>query len=274
MENGLLKIFFDNIEELRRTAIRLAIPIIVSFCIFLMFDLRLYTFYGYTFWFLYPDPYRNIGAQMLSAIILHVVGTKFKLLALRPTDGVVADFYACMFLSVIFTSPNIFYQISRFVGPALKANERELFRIITIPALILFIVGSSIGIIYVAPLMFDILYNFDVGIGVQPTMGISSFVSFFLIYVLSFGASFETPVIMVGLTYMGIVKSETWKAGWRYAVVGALIFGVIFSPGVIGFTMMLLAIPIIVLYFAGIYISVRIEKKRVNAQPIPGKVDS
>ena len=69
MENGLLKIFFDNIEELRRTAIRLAIPIIVSFCIFLMFDLRLYTFYGYTFWFLYPDPYRNIGAQMLSAII-------------------------------------------------------------------------------------------------------------------------------------------------------------------------------------------------------------
>ncbi len=120
------------------------------------------------------------------------------------------------------------------------------------------------GFYFVAPLMFRILYDFDLGVGAQPTMSITSFVSFFFIYVLSFGLSFETPVIMVGLTYLSIVPASYWRKNWRYAIVAALIFGVIFSPGVTGFTMILLAIPIIALYFVGIYASQRTERRKNN----------
>ncbi|MCL4350000.1 MAG: Sec-independent protein translocase TatC [Candidatus Thermoplasmatota archaeon] len=266
MEDGLLKIIFDNIDDLRKTVTRIAIPIIVLFCIFLMADVRTITAFGTTFWILYPDPYQNVGAQFLTIMEVHTIGNKFTLLAIKPTDGVVADFYSVMFLALILTSPFTSFEISKFVGPALKANEKQLFRMITVPSVILFIAGSLIALVYVAPLMFDILYSFDIGVGANATMSINYFISFLLIYVLSFGLAFETPVIMVGLTYMGLVKAQTWKLGWRYAVVAALVFGLVFSPGVTGITMMLLAIPIIILYFAGIVVSSRVEKKRNGLQ--------
>ncbi|MHB1439858.1 MAG: Sec-independent protein translocase TatC [Cuniculiplasma sp.] len=266
MENGPLKVITSNIDELRFRTIRIVVPILVFFSIFLLFDLRFYRAivgsYSLTIPYFYPDPYENMGAQFLKLIIDHVITEPFKLLAIKPTDGVVADFYSCLFLAIIFTSPNISYQTGKFIGPALKASEKKIIRTTLLPALVLFLAGSLIGIYFVAPLMFRILYEFDLGVGAQPTMSITSFVSFFFIYVLSFGISFETPVIMVGLTYLAIVPASYWRKNWRYAIVAALIFGVIFSPGVTGFTMMLLAIPIIILYFVGVYASARMEKRK------------
>ncbi len=268
MENGPLKVITNNIDELRFRVIRIVVPILVFFSIFLLFDLR--SFYidlgsiSFHFPFIYPDPYENMGAQFLKLIIDHVITEHFQLIAIKPTDGVVADFYSCLFLSIIVTSPNISYQTGKFIGPALKASEKHLIKTTIYPALILFLIGALVGFYFVAPLMFRILYDFDLGVGAQPTMSITSFVSFFFIYVLSFGLSFETPVIMVGLTYLSIVPASYWKKNWRYAIVAALIFGVIFSPGVTGFTMILLAIPIIALYFVGIYASQRTERRKNN----------
>ncbi len=262
MEDGPFKVILDNIEDLRLLVIRSGIPLLFFFVIFLMFEAREITIFGQNIPLIYPDPYDNMGAQFLKVLISHVITENFQLLAIKPTDGVVADFYACLFLSVLVTSPNFYFQLSRFIGPALKTNEKEMLRVTLIPALALFLIGAFIGIYFVAPLVFKILYQFDIGVGAQPTMSITSFVSFFLIYVIAFGLSFETPVIMVGLTSMGVVNAKYWQDNWRYAVVAALIFGVIFSPGVTGVTMMLLAIPIIILYFVGISASRRVQKKK------------
>ena len=266
MENGPLKVITNNIDELRFRVIRIVIPVLVFFSIFLLFDLRFFNIIigsrAVSFPYIYPYPYENMGAQFLKLIIGHVIVEPFLIIAIKPTDGVVADFYSCLFLSIIVTSPNISYQIGKFIGPALKASEKHLIKTTMYPALALFLVGAMIGFYFVAPLMFRILYYFDLGVGSQPTMSITSFVSFFFIYVLSFGLSFETPVIMVGLTYLSIVPASYWRKNWRYAIVAALIFGVIFSPGVTGLTMLLLAIPIIALYFVGIYAAERVEKRK------------
>ncbi|MDA8143372.1 MAG: twin-arginine translocase subunit TatC, partial [Thermoplasmatales archaeon] len=58
---------------------------------------------------------------------------------------------------------------------------------------------------------------------------------------------------------------------WRYAVIGALIYGMIFSPGVLGFTMMLMALPMMLLYFSGIYFARRYERnaKIKESEPVP-----
>ncbi len=266
MESGPIKVIANNIDELRYRLIRILVPILILFSFFLFFELKFYPtvryFYFSSFPYPYPDPYNNMGAQFIKLIISHIVTQGFVIFAIKPTDGVVADFYSCLFLAIIVTSPNISYQLGKFIGPALKANERRVIRTTLVPSLVLFLSGAIVGVLYVAPLMFKILYQFDLGVGSQPSMSITSFVSFFLIYVLAFGLSFETPVFMVGLTYLNIVPSGYWVAHWRHAIVVALIFGVIFSPGVTGFTMMLLAIPIIALYFVGILATKRLEKRR------------
>lgn len=270
MESGPIKVIANNIDELRYRLVRTVVPILVVFSFFLFFQARFFPIDSFSFIkfipYPFPDPYHNMGAQLLKLIIAHTITEKYQLIAIKPTDGVVTDFYACLFLSIIVTSPNITYQVAKFIGPALKTNERRLIKTTLIPALVLFLLGASIGVYFVAPLMFRILFEFDLGVGAQPTMSISSFVSFFFIYVLSFGLSFETPVVMVGLTYLNLVPSNYWFAHWRYAIVIALVFGLIFSPGVTGITMMLLAIPIIVLYFVGVAASRHIEKKKKMKQ--------
>ena len=269
MEESPLRLITSNVEELRKVLINILKVFFVFFLLFFFFKEQPIVIYGYNIPFIYPSPYYNMGDQLFGAIRYHLIHKEFTLILINSTDGVVADLYSCLFLTLIFSSPWITYQLSTFVGPALKANEKAALKQVLIPAILLFIFGSFIGLYYVAPDVFTILYYYDSGLGAQPTMSITSFVSFFLIYVLTFGMAFETPIVMIGVTRAGLVPSDYWFKNWRYAVVGALIFGVIFSPGMIGFTMMLLAIPIILLYFVGAYVSRKFEKKDQDVIDVP-----
>ena len=122
------------------------------------------------------------------------------------------------------------------------------------------------GIYFFLPDLFRIFYLYDVGLGAVPDLSISKLVSFIFIYTLIFGLSFEVPVFMVMLSRFGVISASYWKEKWRYAVVGALLFGLILSPGVTGFTMMAMAIPMILLYFAGIYFARKAELKYSTEQ--------
>ncbi|MGE9811204.1 twin-arginine translocase subunit TatC, partial [Ferroplasma acidiphilum] len=126
---------------------------------------------------------------------------------------------------------------------------------------------------FIAPILFKIFASFDIGVGADVTMGISSFVSFMFMYTIAFGLSFEIPVFMVGLSRFGIVTADTWKKNWRYAVIGSLVYGMIFSPGVTGFTMVVIAIPMIALYFAGIHFAINAEKKFEEDQAYSNSAD-
>lgn len=263
---GYIRIFLNHIDELRRRVINILKAFGIFFVIFLIFDIRYITFFGIRFPFLYPDIFTNIGAQFLTAIEAHVLPVGFKVLTLNPTDGVIADFYSCMFLAIIFSIPVVVDQIAKFLTPGLKKKERQALRSVVVPGSLLFFAGAFVGIWIFLPELFRIFLDYDIGLSVQPYLSIRSFVNFVLIYVLGFGLSFEVPVFMVMLSRFEIVTAEYWASKWRYAVVGALIFGLIFSPGVTGFTMMALAIPIIILYFGGIYFARRAEKKVAQDQ--------
>lgn len=260
-DEEFLPIIFRNIDELRYRLIRILEVFGFFFIFFLIFAIRQYSLFGHTFPFFAFDVYHNIPAQLLQLLEKHVLPKETTLLVLSPTDGVSANVYTALFLALIFSMPNIVYQLAKFIGPALKKSEKALIRTITVPASALFAAGAFMGLWFVAPELFQIFHNFNVGLGADSSLGIMSFVSFLLLYVVSFGVAFEIPVFMYGLTRSGMVQSETWYKHWRYAVVGSLIFGMIFSPGVLGFTMMVMSLPMIALYFAGAYFARRYEKK-------------
>lgn len=259
--DGYLRHFLQHFDELRERTIRIFALFGIFFCLFLIFDIRNVTLLSATFPFVYPDFYRNIGAQFLSLIEGYILPTGYHVITLNPTDGLTADLYSCMFLALIFTVPVIVDQVGKFIAPGLKKNEFTALKSVVVPGSLLFLAGSLMGLFVVAPPLFNIFFQYDVGLGAVPNLSLTNFVSFILLYVLTFGLSFEVPVFMVMLSKFGIVSSEYWWKNWRYAVVGALIFGLIFSPGVIGISMMMLALPVIGLYFGGIYFARRAERK-------------
>lgn len=262
--DGYLQLFLKHFDELRERILRVFTLFAIFFCLFLVFDIRNITMFSMTFPFLYPDFYTNIGAQFLTLIEHHILPTGYDVITLNPTDGLTADLYSCMFLALIFTIPLVVDQIGKFLAPGLKKSEAMALKSIVIPGSLLFLAGALMGLLVVAPPLFNIFFQYDVGLGAVPNLSLTNFVSFILLYVLTFGASFEVPVFMVMLTKFGIVSSEYWSRNWRYAVVGALVFGLIFSPGVIGFSMIMLALPVIALYFGGIYFARRAEQKEAT----------
>ncbi len=228
---------------------------------------------GHRFLFIYPDPYDNIGAQALLLLRDHILPSGTKLLIIKPVDGVMADFYTCIALAVMISMPVIIYHVAKFVTPALKESEVALLKSIIIPASLLFFAGAFVGVYFIAPELFRIFTAFDVGLGASPTVSVSSFTSFLFMYIIAFGLSFEIPVFMTGLSRFGIVTAKTWRENWRYAVIGALVYGMIFSPGVTGFTMVIIAIPMIALYFGGIYFAEKAEKKFESSENPSGSAD-
>ncbi|MCY0851219.1 MAG: Sec-independent protein translocase TatC [Thermoplasma acidophilum] len=261
MPSELLDIIQKNIDELRMRAVRALIAFFVFFLIFFTFKFEYVTFLGHRIVILYPDPYDNAGAQFLRLSEYHVLPKDVELIALKPTDAMVADIYSVMFLALLFSMPVIVMEAAKFISPGLKKREIQTIRSLGIPAAALFAVGSLFGFWYVFPVLFRIFFYFDFAVGSSPTMGIANYTSFFFIYIVSFGLSFEMPVIMVALTKLKIVPASFWLRNWRYAVVGSLIFGLVFSPGVLGVSMMIMAIPMMALYFVGAFIAKRVEKR-------------
>lgn len=261
-DEEFLPLIFRNLQEIRERLTRILILFGLLVSLFLVVRIQNLTILGYTFPFLYPSIYHNISTQFLVLVEQHVLPKGTTVFVLKPADGVVADLDISMFLGLIFTMPLIVKEIGEFVGPALKRREKDALRSVVLPATALFTAGAVIGLWYVAPPLFDIFNGYDVGLGAASTLSLMSFISFLTIYTISFGISFEVPVFMVGLTRTGMVSAKFWREHWRHAIIGALIFGMIFSPGVIGFTMVIMALPIITLYVGGIYFAERAERKR------------
>lgn len=267
-DEEFLPLIFRNLQEIRERLTRVLILFSAFVALFLVVRIQNLSVLGFTFPFFYPSIYHNLSTQFLVLIEHHVLPKGTTVFVLKPADGVVANLDISMFLALIFTMPLIVKEIGEFVGPALKKREKDALRSVIVPATLLFTAGAVIGLWYVAPPLFGIFNGYDVGLGAASTLSLMSFISFTTIYTITFGLSFEVPVFMVGLTRTGMVSAKFWRDHWRHAIVGALIFGMIFSPGVIGFTMVIMALPIIILYVGGIYFAERAERKRKEEETI------
>lgn len=269
-EKSILSTFLDHFEELRSRFIKVLIPFFIFALIFMGFRFDLMHISGFWILYPYPDVYQNAAAQFIKLLEVILLPAGMQIIVLKPADAVVADLYSSMFLALLFTMPVIVDQAGKFIGPGLREREQIAISKVTWPATILFTIGAFLGLLVVAPELFKIFYSFDLGLGAQADINLLNFVNFVLIYIAAFGFSFELPVIMVGLTRVGLVPTQFWKKHWRYAVVGAFAFGMIFSPGVTGFTMVIMAIPVIILYFGGIYFAGRAESERKSTEELQG----
>ncbi len=118
----------------------------------------------------------------------------------------------------------------------------------------LFVGGVAYAYYLFFPIMFAFLAGNAVGAGFQPTYSISMWAQFIFLLSLSFGLAAQLPLFMSTLSYTGIVKYETFRDKWKYAVVGIFVFGALFSPPD-PFTQIMWAVPLVSLYAISLYIT-------------------
>ena len=108
----------------------------------------------------------------------------------------------------------------------------------------------------VYPLSFRFLFNLG---SAEPLISIKEYLSFFIQTSLAFGVLFETPLIIAGLSALGIVRTEQLKRRRREAVIVLAVLAALATPPDV-LSMLFLLGPLYLLYEASIFISSLFEK--------------
>lgn len=158
-----------------------------------------------------------------------------------------------VFLGFIASSPWWLYQVWAFVAPGLTRKERRYTLGFLSAAVPLFACGVALGLGILGPAV-RILSGF-VPDGSTNLIDADSYLMFAMRLILAFGVAFVFPVVMVGLTWVGLVPVRTWRRGWRWAVLIIFVFAAIATPTADAVTMLVLAVPMCALYFAAMGIA-------------------
>ena len=118
---------------------------------------------------------------------------------------------------------------------------------------LLFYIGMAFAYFVVFPLAFGFLAN-TAPEGVQVSTDIASYLSFVMALFMAFGVSFEVPVAIVLLCWMGITSPEDLRKKRPYVLVGAFVVGMLLTPPDV-FSQTLLAIPMYCLFEIGVFFS-------------------
>ena len=174
----------------------------------------------------------------------------------------------CGFASAIVTAPFWLYQVWAFVLPGLYAQERKMTRVFTSVAGPLFIGGVVLGYVTL-PVALEVLISFNPD-GVTNLIDFNDYLQFFTRTLFVFGLAFNIPVFVVLLNFAGVVKGSALKAYRPWIIIGTFIFAAVATPSADPFTMTLMAVPMVVLFFLSEAIARYNDRRRARRAPNAG----
>ena len=253
-----------HLEELRKRLLRIVLVIGIITAFILTFHAEPIQVGQITLYYPSPEPLNNIAAQITNHMKFNLVPENVQLIQTAPGQAFFAQVYIAALVGIVVGMPVIIRELVGFIKPALKENEINVSRSISIPALGLFIAGCIFSYNFVIPYILEFLYRYGESAGLVTFLNIMDFVTFVLQFLLAFGFSFQLPLVMYAISASGMVDSDFWRKNIRYAIVVIVIFGAVITPDGSGVTMWFIAVPMIVLYVAGMIIIERKERKKLN----------
>ncbi|MDG5799570.1 twin-arginine translocase subunit TatC [Marinilabiliaceae bacterium ANBcel2] len=255
--------FLDHLEELRWHIIR-------SFLAILIFAALAFVFKTFLFDVIImgpsrPDFFTNrvlcTLAESLDIPILCINQEQLLFQNIRMAGQFTMHIWISFIAGAVVAFPYIFWEFWRFIRPALYENEVKHSRGAIFSASILFSLGILFAYFIITPLSVYFLGNYQVSESVENIINFGSYVSTISSIVLASGIMFELPVFIFFLSKVGLVTAEFLRKYRKHAIVIVLgLAAVITPPDMI--SQIMVCLPLLILYEAGIIIAKRVEKKR------------
>ena len=158
----------------------------------------------------------------------------------------------------IIAFPYVFWELWRFIQPALHQGEQKHAKGVVFYTSFLFLLGVLFGYYMVAPLSVQFLGNYQVSTQVANQINLNSFISTVTTVCLSNGIIFQLPVVVYFLSKLGIVTPNILRTYRKHALVGVLILSAIITPPDI-MSQVLVSFPLLILYEISIKISAKFQ---------------
>ena len=153
------------------------------------------------------------------------------LISLGPLETITIYFMVCLVTGLVLVSPWVFYQGWAFVAAGLYRHERHYVKKYLPISIGLFLAGVFLCFGFVLPITLGFLLEFNVWLGVAPTLRLSEWMSFATILPLVFGIAFQTPLVMLFLERIGIFTVDDFRAKRKISILIITIAAAILTPG-------------------------------------------
>lgn len=185
--------------------------------------------------------------DLIPSDVLLVASDPITALTVQTKISLLAAF-VCMF-------PYLLYLFFTYLSPALYIQEKKILMISLLPSVFLFAGGALFSYRYLIPLVFKVLFSFNVTLGVTSFFNANDFINWVLALIFIVGTLFQLPVLMCILSLFKIVHPSFWHKYWKIATLISLGIFAIIIPDVSGIAMIGMTIPMLVLYMAGTFLS-------------------
>ena len=244
----------EHLEELRTRTLRVAVVIIVITIFAMTFDLRPIQVGGITLVYPYPDPLHNISIRLTFFMQESLLPEEVSLIQTAPGQAFFSQIYVSVLIGLTVAIPLITREIAAFISPAISSKTKIGLRNVFLPSVVLFIGGIAFSYILLIPYVLNFLYNYGEALNAATFLTIDNFISFVLQFFLGFGIAFQLPIVMYGISLTGAISPSFWRVNFRYAALLLVIFGALITPDGSGVTMWFIAIPMVLLYLAGMLV--------------------
>jgi sec-independent protein translocase protein TatC len=205
-------------------------------------------------------PFANKLYALLAQPLLDKLPKGGQLIATQVASPFFAPMKLAFFAALMLSMPWLLYQAWAFVAPGLYQREKKLALPLLASALTLFYAGCAFAYFLVLPMVFGFLAKVTPA-GVAMMTDIGAYLDFVLVMFLAFGLAFELPVALVILALLGWVTPAQLREARGYAVVGIFVIAAIVTPPDV-VSQLMLAIPMVLLYEAGILAAMLVTPRR------------
>jgi len=260
--------FLDHLEELRKRLFKAMIPVI-------FFTILAFVYMDKIFKYIIIAPAQTdfwtygvmcrIGHYFSLGNVICVEKIDFVLQSRTLTGQFTMYMTSAFVTGFIMAFPFFFWQIWKFIEPALSEKERKNAKGGILFVSTLFFAGILFGYYIVSPLSINFLANFKIDESIANQFDVTSYISMLCMMVLGCGLMFQLPVVVYVLSKIGIVTPAIMRKYRRHAIVLILIIAAILTPSPDVLSQMLVGTPMIILYELSIFISAGIERSKKAA---------
>ena len=241
-DSGVEMTFLEHLEELRWRIIYALLGVVIGAVV-------CWIFIDFLVDVILLRPAKDSGASLQN---LKPFGQLFLYMQIAIIGGVKASV------------PNLFYQLWKFIAPALKKNERKYILAIVVYSSLCFLLGIAFAYFVMLPLTMKFAAQFG-SKDIVNQFAIDEYMSIIISVMLAAGLIFELPMISFFLTKLGILTPEFMRKFRKHAIVVIMVAAAILTPGTDPVSQVILAVPLVLLYEISIFIS-KLSLKKLDQQ--------
>lgn len=202
--------------------------------------------------------------HILGVINLPFLQSGHKLNIFTVTGGFMIRLKASFGASVLLVFPFFVHRIWRVAATAIPKESRMFSRLSVIASILLFYSGIAFVYFLLMPAAVTILLNF-IGGSMASTIGADDYLSFTILFSLAMGILFDTPIIVMILTYLGITSPKMLSKYRKHAIVIIWIIAALITPTPDPLTQSLVAVPLMLFFELSVIASRMVVSRKRKA---------